>query len=76
MIMPASATVMSQPLIVAMQQLSVRHRAVIVLRFHCDLTEAAAAQALGCSVGTVKSQTSKALASLRRSPLLSDEGSR
>ena len=42
-----------------------RQRAVVVLRFYEDLTEPAIAEALGCSVGTVKSQLSRALAALR-----------
>jgi RNA polymerase sigma factor (sigma-70 family) len=61
----ASATNLSQPLIVAMQQLSVRHRAVIVLRFHEDLSEADVARILGSPTGTIKAQTSRALSALR-----------
>jgi RNA polymerase sigma-70 factor (sigma-E family) len=56
-----------------------RQRAVLVLRYFDDLTEAQAAQILGCSVGTVKSQAFRALAKLRDSPtigvLLQEEGS-
>jgi RNA polymerase sigma factor (sigma-70 family) len=64
-IMPAPATVLSEPLIVALQQLSVRHRAVIVLRFHDDLSEAEVSRILKSPTGTIKGQTSRALAALR-----------
>jgi RNA polymerase sigma-70 factor (sigma-E family) len=40
-------------------------RAALVLRYYCDLNIDQTAAALGCSTGTVKSQTAKALARLR-----------
>ena len=46
--------------------LPARQRAVIVLRYYEDLSEAQIADALGCAAGTVKSQSSAAIGALRR----------
>lgn len=62
-----------QSIIAALATLPPRQRAVIVLRFFNDYTEAATAEAMGTSVGTVKSQTFKALATLRVSVELRDD---
>jgi RNA polymerase sigma factor (sigma-70 family) len=51
----------------AVATLPPRQRAVLVLRYFCDLNVDQAAHALGCTPGTVKSQTAKALEALRRS---------
>ena len=63
-------------LLVALGTLPRGQRAVVVLRYFQDLTEVQTAVALGCSVGTVKSQTARALATLRTSPALAGEGVR
>jgi RNA polymerase sigma-70 factor (sigma-E family) len=52
-------------LLAVIGELAPKQRVVIALRFFLDLTEADTADALGCSVGTVKSQTSRALTRLR-----------
>lgn len=52
----------------ALLALPARQRAAVVLRYFEDLTEAQAAAVLGCSVGTVKSNTSRALDRLRAHP--------
>jgi RNA polymerase sigma-70 factor (sigma-E family) len=49
----------------ALAMLPPRARAVVVLRYFEELTEVETASALGCSVGTVKSQSSRALTRLR-----------
>ena len=54
-------------LLAALQDLPPRQRAVLVLRYYEDLTEVQTAEVLGCSVGTVKSQASRALGKLRLS---------
>jgi RNA polymerase sigma-70 factor (sigma-E family) len=56
-----------EELLEALAQLPARQRAAIVLRYFLDLTEAETARALGCSTGTVKSNTSKGLTRLRES---------
>ena len=45
----------------AMRRLAPRQRAVLALRLLCDLSERDAAAVLDCSVGTVKSQSAKAI---------------
>jgi RNA polymerase sigma factor (sigma-70 family) len=52
-------------LLKALVTLPLRQRATVVLRYLEGLSERETAAALGCSEGTVKSQSSRALASLK-----------
>jgi RNA polymerase sigma-70 factor (sigma-E family) len=52
-------------LVTALMRLPVGQRSVVLLRYWMDMTEAQVAAVLGCSVGSVRSQASRALASLR-----------
>nr|WP_239096094.1 SigE family RNA polymerase sigma factor [Micromonospora lutea] len=61
----AEQTVLRLSLRSALSRLTPKQRAVVVLRFFDDLTEVQAAETLGVSVGTIKSQTAKALERLR-----------
>ena len=54
----------------ALATLSPQQRAVVVLRYFADLTEAGTAEVMGCSVGSVKTHHSRALARLRDSHLI------
>ncbi len=64
---PADALGDAAIVLSALRRLGPRQRAVIVLRYWMDMSEAETAAALHCSVGTVKSQASRALATLRDS---------
>lgn len=58
----------------ALMSLPMEQRAVVVLRYFDDCTEAEIARVMGCSIGTVKSRASRALTALRDSGLLAEEG--
>jgi RNA polymerase sigma-70 factor (sigma-E family) len=61
----AEEVALRQWLIGALARLTLRERAVIIMRYFFDLSEAAVADDLGISLGTVKSTSSRALAKLR-----------
>ncbi|HEY2791689.1 MAG TPA: SigE family RNA polymerase sigma factor, partial [Micromonosporaceae bacterium] len=72
---PTSAPDVETKLVLAtaLGRLTARQRTVLVLRFYEDRTEVETARIMGCSLGTVKSQTRHALERLRAlSPELAD----
>jgi RNA polymerase sigma factor (sigma-70 family) len=62
----ASVEVVAHELADAVGALPYRQRAVLVLRYYVDLSEAVIAEVLHCRAGTVKSLASRALASLEK----------
>jgi RNA polymerase sigma-70 factor (sigma-E family) len=63
-------------LLAALAALGPRQRAVIVLRYWMDMSEADIAAALHCSRGTVKSQAARALATLKKTFAVREDGVR
>ncbi|MFI1810944.1 SigE family RNA polymerase sigma factor [Streptomyces sp. NPDC020422] len=68
---PAERQVLHDAMWRAVMKLPDRQRAMVVLRYYEDLSEAQTAEVLGVSVGTVKSAVSRALGKLREDPELS-----
>jgi len=62
---PDADVLLRQVLLPAVMELPARQRAVLVLRYFQDLSVEQTAAVLGCSAGTVKSQTHYALSKLR-----------
>ena len=62
---PVSTVDLRDALVRALRELPPRQRAVLVLRYWEQLTQAETAELLGCSEGTVKSATSRGLSRLR-----------
>lgn len=68
---PAERQVLHDAMWRAVLKLPDRQRAMVVLRYYEDLSEAQTAEVLGVSIGTVKSAVSRALGKLRQDPELS-----
>ena len=62
---PAAAVVERDAVLTSLQRLTVRQRAVLVLRYYEDLDDPTIAVVLGCSRSTVRSLAARALAELR-----------
>lgn len=67
---PAERQVLRDAMWRAVLRLPDRQRAMVVLRYYEDLSEAQTAEVMGVSVGTVKSAVSRALTKLREDPEL------
>ena len=73
---PAAEVEERSALMAALAELPPRQRAVVVLRYWEDMTDAQVGALLGCSAGTVRSQATRALAKLRASAGLAGEDPR
>ncbi|MFD0267028.1 SigE family RNA polymerase sigma factor [Streptomyces sp. NPDC127106] len=67
---PAEAQALRDAMWRAVTRLPDRQRAMVVLRYYEDLSEAQTAELMGVSIGTVKSAVSRALVKLREDPEL------
>ncbi|MGE7385059.1 SigE family RNA polymerase sigma factor [Streptomyces sp. NPDC004126] len=67
---PAEAQALRDAMWRAVTRLPDRQRAMVVLRYYEDMSEAQTAELLGVSIGTVKSAVSRALVKLREDPEL------
>ncbi|MFN2538200.1 MAG: SigE family RNA polymerase sigma factor [Mycobacteriales bacterium] len=67
---PGDTTLTALTLLAALQRLPSQWRVIVVLRFAEDLSVREVAETLGCSTGTVKSSTARALERLRQAPEL------
>ena len=67
---PAERQAQREAMLRAVSKLPPRQRAMVVLRYYEDMSEAQIATALGVSIGTVKSAVSRALGKLRDDPEL------
>ncbi|MFC6705962.1 SigE family RNA polymerase sigma factor [Flexivirga alba] len=72
----SEAVAVREDILRALAMLPPKQRAVIVLRYFHDYTEADIASVLGISAGTVKSHASRGLAALRISSDISDHAGR
>jgi RNA polymerase sigma-70 factor (sigma-E family) len=70
---PEAEPVDSREIGALLETLSPRQRAVVVLRFYCDMSVEQTADLLGVSAGTVKSQSSRGLENLRNVALANGE---
>jgi RNA polymerase sigma-70 factor (sigma-E family) len=69
------AVLAREQLLPALRRLSQRQRTVLALRYFADLSEAATAELMGCTTGTVKTLTHRALKRLRTDTTLRELGS-